>query len=80
MNQIHFNAWFTFSLKQYETRQEREYEEYIRLICHVLDLFLSRLEALGIMSVHQSQVKGNDYSRMSRLIIEGTVITFSFCS
>ncbi len=43
-----------------ETRRERECEGYIRPIFHTLDQFSSRLEALGNMSVNQSQVKGNE--------------------
>ncbi len=41
------NAWFTFSLRQHETRQEWWCEGYIRFIFHALDLFSSRLVALG---------------------------------
>ncbi len=40
-------------------RRERECEGYIRLVCHILNLFLSHLKALGNMSVNQSRVKGN---------------------
>ncbi len=42
------------------TRQERECEGYICLVCHILDLFLSCLEALGNTFVNQSRVKGNE--------------------
>ncbi len=45
-------AWFTFSLR-------RECEGYIRLVCNILDLFLSCLEALGNMSVNCTRVKGH---------------------
>ncbi len=41
-------------------RRESECEGYICLVCHILDLFLSHLEALGNMSVNQSRVKGNE--------------------
>ncbi len=54
------NAWFTFSLRQHETRQEWECEGYIRLVCHIFDLFLPCLEALGNILVNQSQIKGNE--------------------
>ncbi len=37
-----------------------ECEGYIRLIFHTLDLFSSRLKALGYMSVKQSRGKGNE--------------------
>ncbi len=53
-----FNAWFTFSLRQHETR--RECEGYIHLVFLTLDLFSSRLEALRDMSVNQFRVKGNE--------------------
>ncbi len=53
-------AWFTFSLRQHETRREPECEGYICLVFHTLDLFSSCLEALGDMLVNQSQVKGNE--------------------
>ncbi len=53
------NAWFTFSLRQHEMRWEQECEGYIHPVCHFFDQFLSRLEALGNMSVNQSRVKGN---------------------
>ncbi len=55
-----FNAWFTFSSRQNETRWEQEREGYIPLVFHTLDLFSSRLEALGDMLVNQSLVKGNE--------------------
>ncbi len=43
------------------TRQdENESEWYIRLVFHTLELFSSRLEVLGDMSVNQSRVKGNE--------------------
>ncbi len=54
-----YNAWFTFSWRQHETRQERECEGYIRLLFHTLDLFSSHLESLRDMSINQSRVKGN---------------------
>ncbi len=57
---IRFNARFTFSLRQHETRREWEFEWYIRLVFHTLDLFSSCPEALGDMSVNQSRVKGNE--------------------
>ncbi len=53
-------AWFTFSSRQQEMIRERECEEYIRLVCHILNLLLSHLEALWNMSVNQSRVKGNE--------------------
>ncbi len=52
-----YYAWFTFSSRQHETRRERECKRYIRLVFHTLNLFSSRLEALGDMSVNQSRVK-----------------------
>ncbi len=42
------------------TRRERECEGYIRLVYHVLNMFLAHLEALGKMLVNQSRVKGNE--------------------
>ncbi len=48
------NAWFTFSLGQHETRREREYEVFIRLVFHTLDLFSSCIDDLGDMLVNQS--------------------------
>ncbi len=54
------NAWFTFSLRQHKTRQKRECKGCIRLVYHVLNMFLSHLKALGKMSVNQSLVKGNE--------------------
>ncbi len=60
VKKIDFNASFTFSLRQHETRWKREYEGYIRLIFHTLDLLSCRLEALKDMSVNQSRVKGNE--------------------
>ncbi len=53
------SAWFTFSSRQHEVRQERECEDYIRLVCLILNLFLSRLEALGNMSVNRIRVNGH---------------------
>ncbi len=52
------NAWFTFSLRQHEMRWEQDCEGYIRLVCHILDLFLSRLEAHRNMPVNHTRVKG----------------------
>ncbi len=61
------NAWFTFLLRQHKMRQEQGFEGYIHLFCHILNLFLSHLEALGKMLVNQSQVKGNEnVSTLSR--------------
>ncbi len=54
-----FDAGFTFSLRQHETRQEQECEGYIHLVFLTLDMFSSCLEALGDMLVNQSRVKGN---------------------
>ncbi len=48
-------AVFTFSSRQHETR--REWERYICLVSHTLDLFLSHLVALGNMSVNHTQVR-----------------------
>ncbi len=56
----HLYAWFTFSSRQHKTRRERECEQYIYLVCHILDLFLSHLGAPGRMSVNQYRVKGNE--------------------
>ncbi len=42
------------------TRCEREDEGYVHLVCQILDLFLSHLEALGNMLVNQSRVKGKE--------------------
>ncbi len=55
------NAWFTFLSRQHKTKWEWECEGCICLIFHTFDLLLSRLEALGDMSVNQSRVKGNEY-------------------
>ncbi len=41
-------------------RREREGEGYICHVCHVLDQFLSCLDALKNMLVNQSRVKGNE--------------------
>ncbi len=40
------------------TRQEWECEGYIRLVCHILNLFLSHLKAIENMSINQYSVKG----------------------
>ncbi len=54
-------------MRQHETRRERECEGYIHLVCHILNLFLSCLEALGKVLVNQSRVKGNkNVSTLSR--------------
>ncbi len=48
-------------------RQECECKGYICLVCHILNLFLYRLKALGKMSVSQSRIKGNEnVSTLSR--------------
>ncbi len=51
---------FTLSSRLHEARQERECDGYICLVCHILDLFLSRLEALWNMSVNCTRVKGHE--------------------
>ncbi len=58
------HARFTFSSWQHETRWKWECKWYICLVFHTLDLFSSRLEALGDMLVNQSRVKGNDVSNV----------------
>ncbi len=60
MKSISPNVWFTFSLREHETRRKRECEGYIYLIFRILDMFLSHLEALGDMLVNQYPVKGNE--------------------
>ncbi len=50
------------SLIQHKRRQEWACEGYIRLILHALDLFLSRLIALGKMSVNCTQSKDTNIS------------------
>ncbi len=42
------------------TKQEQECEGYICLVHHVLNLFLSHLEARGNMLVNRTQVKGHE--------------------
>ncbi len=76
---LHYYAWFTFSLRQYETRRERKRKGYIRLIFHTLDLFSSRLEALWDMLVNQSRVKGNEnvsyvLPRYQRFLHESVIV------
>ncbi len=48
------------SMRWDEMRWERECEGYICLVCHILNLFLSRLEPFGNISVNQSWIKGNE--------------------
>ncbi len=56
--------------------QEWEWERYIRLVSHSLDLFLSHFVVLRNMSVNHTKSKETN----SRLVLEATVSTVLFCS
>ncbi len=58
--QCTYNIWFTFSSRHHEMRWERECEECIHCVYHILDPFLSRLKALGNMSVNCIRVKRHE--------------------
>ncbi len=71
-------TWFTFSLRQHEMRRERECEVYFCLVCHILNLLLSHLEALRNMLVNQSRVKWNkNVSSCYRRYCDFILIQFS---